>query len=68
MIWVENHQNQVYLFVGHPVDRVKVDQKLHESSYLCEESLHTNFRPLVPFLHVKKFVGVGGGWVLKLRF
>ena len=30
-----------------------------------------NFRPLVPFLHVKKFV-VGGGWVLNwilvLRF
>ena len=22
-----------------------------------------NFRPLVPFLHVKKFVVVGGGWV-----
>ena len=31
-----------------------------------------NFRPLVPFLHVKKFVVVGGGWVLNwilvLRF
>ena len=32
-----------------------------------------NFRPLVPFLHVKKFVvggwvGGGGGWVLKLGF
>ena len=23
-----------------------------------------NFRPLVPFLHVKKFVVVGGGWVV----
>ena len=31
--------------------------------YLCEEAYIPNFRPLVPFLHVKKFVVVGGGWV-----
>ena len=32
------------------------------------EAYIPNFRPLVPFLHVKKFVVVGGGWVLKLGF
>ena len=35
---------------------------LHESFVVKAYIL--NFRPLVPFLHVKKFV-VGGGWVLK---
>ena len=44
------------------------------------EAYIPNFRPLVPFLHVKKFVGVGGGgcwvggwvgvktWILVLSF
>ena len=26
-----------------------------------------NFRPLVPFLHVKKFVWVVGGWVVGVK-
>ena len=44
------------------LDRVKVGHKLHGSSYLCEESLHTKFyRPF--FFHVKKFA-VGGWWVV----
>ena len=47
------------------LDRVKGGHQLHESSYLCEEILLPNFRRLVPFLHVKKFVVVGW-FVLKL--
>ena len=44
-----------------PHGRVKEGgKKLYGSYYLSEESLHTNFRPLVPSLHVKKFVV--GGW------
>ena len=43
--------------------RVKGAYKLHGSSYFVRKAYITNFRPLVPFLHVKKFV-VGGGWVL----
>ena len=49
------------------LDRVKVDYKLDESSFFVRKPYIPNFRPLVPFLHVKKFV-VGGGWVLKLGF
>ena len=50
------------LFEAGMLDRVKVGLKLHESSHLCEVSLHAKFQIPSTFPLCWK---VCGGWVLK---
>ena len=50
------------------LDSVKVDYKLNESSFFVMKPYVPNFRPLVPFLYVKKFVVGVKTWILVLSF
>ena len=54
------------LEIFHPIlDRVKVVLNLMTHLIFVGKAYIPNFRPLLPYLHVKKFL-LGGGRVLKV--